>query len=72
MSEIKLRMLKNGPILVEGTVEIVDAKGKTIAGPQNGFALCRCGASSAKPFCDGAHSKINFDGTIGVGPFDQD
>jgi len=43
-------------------VRLVDHEGNEIAKPPEGkpIALCRCGASSRKPFCDGAHSKIGF------------
>jgi len=67
MSDMKIKFLKDGPILVDGEVELMDNTGRIIAGPQKGFALCRCGASAMKPFCDGAHSKVGFDGTLTVG-----
>ncbi len=49
----------NGPLLVEGdfTITFQDGKIETFSGKK---ALCRCGASQNKPFCDGAHSKVNF------------
>ena len=50
----------NGPLLVEGDLTLVDQNGKayTPSGPK--FALCRCGGSANKPFCDGTHSKNGF------------
>jgi CDGSH-type Zn-finger protein len=59
MSDIKIQASKNGPFLVMGGVEIVDETGKAFPAQQTA-ALCRCGASSKKPFCDGTHRKINF------------
>lgn len=61
MADVKMTVRHNGPILVEGNVDLVDADGNPIAIPRNPFALCRCGASANKPFCDGMHGKIGFD-----------
>jgi CDGSH-type Zn-finger protein len=59
MADVKIQTSKNGPLLVSGNFELVDADGKPVpAKPQ--IALCRCGHSSTKPFCDGAHRKNNF------------
>ena len=64
MSEVKIEVLENGPYLVEGLVSLTDADGKAIAVPEgrNAIALCRCGASEDKPFCDGSHRKAGFKG----------
>lgn len=53
-----IQVLKNGPIIVSGNFELTGAP----AGAESGerVALCRCGASETKPFCDGAHKKIGF------------
>lgn len=56
----KITVKTNGPYLVEGAT-IVDDKGQEFplaAGKP--AALCRCGASANKPFCDGSHVKIGF------------
>lgn len=67
---------KDGPYLVSGSVPLArqtiatDAdggsetwqQGKTFA-VRESYALCRCGQSQRKPFCDGTHAKIGFDGT---------
>ena len=59
--EIKVEVLKNGPLLVYGTLKVthkdgnVETKNKTTA-------FCRCGASNNKPYCDGAHVKQDFKG----------
>lgn len=61
---IKIAAKKNGPYLVTGDLsqlEMVDGDGNKhdITGKQT-IALCRCGGSVNKPFCDGTHSKIGF------------
>jgi CDGSH-type Zn-finger protein len=66
MAPVKITVRKNGPFRVEaaeGSVELVDADGHPydLAGKPN-FALCRCGGSVNKPFCDGTHSRIGFQG----------
>lgn len=50
---------KNGPLLISGSVEICSGTGRTVTRMQKA-ALCRCGASANKPFCDGAHNKMGF------------
>ncbi len=58
---VKITIRPNGPYLVEGDVELVDPTGaKVETADRPKFALCRCGASVTKPFCDGTHSKIGF------------
>ena len=61
---IKVRL--NGPYLVDlsqGGITLTDHEGTPIALPEgrSNVALCRCGASVTKPFCDGTHSRIGFD-----------
>jgi CDGSH-type Zn-finger protein len=50
----------DGPYLVRGEFELVDAEGKVIERRRRTVALCRCGASRTKPFCDGTHKTIGF------------
>ena len=58
---VKVTIRPNGPYVVEGEVELVDVNGAPVdTGGQTRMALCRCGGSSKKPFCDGTHSKIGF------------
>lgn len=59
MADVKITVLKNGPLLVKGLVELKDADGNTYPARES-VALCRCGASTTKPFCDGTHGKIGF------------
>jgi 3-phenylpropionate/trans-cinnamate dioxygenase ferredoxin subunit len=60
MAEVTIRSLKNGPYIVQGEVELLDSEGNKIVTERETIALCRCGASTKKPFCDGTHSKIGF------------
>ena len=55
---------KNGPLLVKGLKKLADAEGNPIPMEKDIIALCRCGASENKPFCDGMHSKISFTGEV--------
>ena len=59
-TEITVR--ENGPYLVRGPITIVDADGVQFDLPADkpAVALCRCGGSTNKPFCDGTHSKTGF------------
>ena len=59
MGDITVEIIKNGPYIVNGRVELKDADGNVYS-PKDRIALCRCGASTTKPFCDGTHSKIGF------------
>jgi len=52
----------NGPLLVSGEVQLVDAEGNAFETREQ-FALCRCGLSKNKPFCDGAHRQ-GFESTV--------
>ena len=52
---------ENGPFLVTGgDFRVVDSGGGEFAVEKETIALCRCGASTKKPFCDGTHSKVGF------------
>ena len=59
---VTIKIRENGPLLVEGDLTLVDATGNEV--PIAKKALCRCGGSTMKPFCDGTHSKIGFQGAI--------
>ena len=63
MSQVKVSIRDNGPLLVSGPIEVLDGEGKTvpIAADKPAVALCRCGASARKPFCDGAHEGTGFE-----------
>ena len=57
---INIKITNNGPYIVEGEFTLTDANGQSV--PVKKAALCRCGGSTMKPFCDGTHSKIGFKG----------
>jgi len=59
MAEVTIEIIENGPYIVTGPVELKDGDGNVYPAKQRS-ALCRCGASTTKPFCDGTHSKIGF------------
>jgi CDGSH-type Zn-finger protein len=66
MPSVKITVKKNGPYRIEaeeGVIEMFDADGnKYDLTGKPAFSLCRCGGSVNKPFCDGTHSKIGFQG----------
>ncbi len=58
--QTKITALDNGPYLVKGPVLLVDAEGNEFRTERATVALCRCGGSAMKPFCDGTHAKVGF------------
>ena len=58
---VKISIRPNGPYLVEGDdVTVVDWNGATYQIAKRPFALCRCGGSANRPFCDGSHRTNGF------------
>lgn len=51
---------ENGPYLIQGTATYTDADGNEQTTKGKMVALCRCGQSGNKPFCDGTHRKVEF------------
>jgi 3-phenylpropionate/trans-cinnamate dioxygenase ferredoxin subunit len=69
MDPITITVRNNGPLFISGDqmaqVRLVDHEGNEISTEgRKAISLCRCGASSKKPFCDGTHSKIGFQGAM--------
>lgn len=62
---VKITVTKNGSYRIEGEVELYDALGNKfdLAG-RTVIALCRCGNSNKKPFCDGAHRTCGFESDV--------
>ncbi len=61
MASTRITVKRNGSLRVEGDFEIVDAEGRPFGWPgRTHVGLCRCGRSSRKPFCDGAHRAHGF------------
>jgi CDGSH-type Zn-finger protein len=63
MAEVNITPSENGPYLISGPVTLTAPDGREIEHPDP-MALCRCGRSSNKPFCDGTHATWDFDGTL--------
>ena len=63
MADTTIRMRPNGPFLVEGPFTLTDSDGNEFDIPKekSAIALCRCGASANRPFCDGAHKQSGFE-----------
>lgn len=59
--EVRIQAAANGPLLVRGEVTVIDAAGNETRHLEK-VALCRCGGSSRKPFCDGSHKTNGFQG----------
>jgi CDGSH-type Zn-finger protein len=51
---------KDGPYIVRGDFEVLDADGNPMAMRRGTIALCRCGRSRTRPFCDGTHKLVGF------------
>ena len=62
MSDVQIKALKNGPLEVSGHVDVTDSAGVQRPVEENPIYLCRCGHSANKPFCDGSHKKVGFQG----------
>ena len=63
MAAVKIEVRGTGPLRVTGPIDLVDQQGKSYTIPEGEWAsMCRCGASSNKPFCDGGHRDAGFDG----------
>ncbi|MEO6397754.1 MAG: CDGSH iron-sulfur domain-containing protein [Tepidiformaceae bacterium] len=66
MSEVSIQVRNNGPYLVKGGVVVMDADGNSFETKET-VALCRCGHSNNKPFCDGGHSAADFQSSVKAG-----
>jgi len=62
MADVNVTINQNGPILIPGSATYLDADGNEQKTQGTMIALCRCGASKNKPFCDGAHKSAGFEG----------
>lgn len=61
MSDVTIKLREDGPLLVTGSVNLEDHEGnKFDLGGKETIALCRCGATGNRPFCDGAHKAAGF------------
>ena len=64
MADVQVVPTENGPYKVTGPIELIDSEGNPIPVPGRTVFLCRCGGSTNKPFCDGTHSRIGFQGAM--------
>jgi 3-phenylpropionate/trans-cinnamate dioxygenase ferredoxin subunit len=72
---VTIKVRENGPYRVDGDeheVKLVDWNGHEYQITKRPFALCRCGGSTTKPFCDGTHSKIGFKAAEAAVPGSED
>jgi len=60
-AESIVEVMPNGPLLVYGNLNVKDSAGNTVQ-KNKVTAFCRCGGSGNKPYCDGTHTKIGFQG----------
>jgi CDGSH-type Zn-finger protein len=58
--ELRISGIENGPLKVEGNLEIVGGSGRRVNTTTKSF-MCRCGQSSNKPYCDGTHKRVGFE-----------
>jgi CDGSH-type Zn-finger protein len=61
VADVEIKVRDNGPYKVTGPVRLIDAEGNVFAvEPGRSVALCRCGHSQTKPFCDASHKEADF------------
>jgi CDGSH-type Zn-finger protein len=71
VTDVIVNVRDNGPNRIPGPVSVFDAEGNLIRQVPEGerVALCRCGESHTKPFCDGTHKEIGFESVIRAADF---
>jgi len=58
---VTIKVRANGPYKIDGLVRVIDDEGNELVLPEgSGIALCRCGHSQTKPFCDSSHKRVGF------------
>lgn len=60
MADVTVKALRNGPLEVSGSVQVLDIGGTPYPAEEGPIYLCRCGQSANKPFCDGSHKRAGF------------
>jgi CDGSH-type Zn-finger protein len=60
MSDTRITPYRDGPLIVRGPFVLEDQDGKPIDAGRETIALCRCGKSRMRPFCDGTHRLVRF------------
>ena len=64
--QARITPYRNGPYLIRGPFTLVDQDGEEIEVRRRTVALCRCGRSQTRPFCDGTHKAIGFEAESGA------
>ena len=64
-ADVTITPYRDGPLLVRGRFELRDQDGTPIDPGRDTIALCRCGRSRQRPFCDGTHRLTNFRASSG-------
>jgi CDGSH-type Zn-finger protein len=65
MNQVVITPYRDGPLLVRGPVRLADQDGNEITVDRETIALCRCGRSRLRPFCDGTHKLVRFSAPSG-------
>ena len=60
MEDVFVKVRESGPYLIRGKITLTDADGNLYSIEGENVALCRCGGSHTKPFCDGSHRENGF------------
>ncbi len=60
VDECRITPYRDGPLLVRGPFKLTDQDGNEIDARRETIALCRCGHSKIRPFCDGSHTTTKF------------
>ena len=62
MSDVKVNLRENGPVLISGEFTLYDTQGNPFdLGGKDTIAICRCGETKNRPFCDGTHKSCGFE-----------
>jgi CDGSH-type Zn-finger protein len=64
--DVTITPYRDGPLLVRGPFRLVDQQGREIEAGRETVALCRCGKSRLRPFCDGTHKLVRFKAPSGA------
>jgi CDGSH iron-sulfur domain-containing protein 3 len=67
VNDVTIKVRDSGPYLVRGPVTLIDAEGNAYVLEGDNIALCRCGRSQNKPFCDASHKTNGFE-AVGRAP----
>ena len=57
---VTVKPLQDGPLMIDGDIQVTDAQGNVLPSKGEKTYLCRCGSSANKPYCDGEHKRVGF------------